>query len=210
MSRVPFLVFFDLVQHEYSLPLEILFLKVGPVWIPFRWFTPRHDWRAGVIYRPPGLVNINSLTAPILKLSGKQSWGNSITSCTTLVLRQWVLGKTLLLDRQLRRMCQKKYPRLGSPFSSPLPFIPRTSQFLEHHSAEGAIICQWGSPKDRGWSWEIQPRGHMVPRGPCKVFPAQRLHHFGGEIGVVSLQVGPPGSGDWVLMQIATGPPGPS
>ena len=31
VSGVPFLVFFDLVQHEYSLPLEILFLKVGPV-----------------------------------------------------------------------------------------------------------------------------------------------------------------------------------
>ena len=72
-------------------------------------------------------------------------------------------------------MCQKKHPSLGSLFSSPLPFIPRTHQFLEHHSAEGAIICQWGSPKDRSWSWEIgdtwcpgdraklfQPRGSTI------------------------------------------------
>ena len=50
----------------------------------------------------------------------------------------------------------------------------------------------------------------MVPREPCKVFPAQRLHHFLGEVGVGSLQVGPPGSGDWVLMQIARDSPGPS
>ena len=105
----------------------------------------------------------------------------------------------------------EEIPKAWVSFLLPLTlYSQNTFQFLEHHSAEGAIICQWGSPKDRGWSWEIQPRGHMVPRGPCKVFPAQRRHHFWGEIGVVSLQMGPPGSGDWVLMQIATGPPGPS
>ena len=105
-------------------------------------------------------------------------------------------------------------PKACVSFLLPLPlYLQGIFQFLEHLSAEDAIICQWGSPKDRGWSWEIQPTGHMVPRGLCKAFPAQRLHHFGGEVvevGVVSLQVSPPGSGDWVLMQIARGPPGPS
>ena len=85
-------------------------------------------------------------------------------------------------------------PKAWVSFLLPFTLYPQdTFQFLEHHSAEGAIICQWGSPKDRGWSWEIQHMGHMVPRGPCKAFPAQRLHHFWGEVvevGVVSLQVG--------------------
>lgn len=41
-------------------------------------------------------------------------------------------------------MYQKKHPRLASLLLH-LPSVPRTyPSFLEHHSAEGAVICRWG------------------------------------------------------------------
>lgn len=39
---------------------------------------------------------------------------------------------------------EKKHPSPGS-FLSPLTLYPQDTQFLEHQSAEGAVICQWGS-----------------------------------------------------------------
>lgn len=94
-----------------------------------------------------------------------------------------------------KRDCAK-HPRLVSPFSSPYPYL-QVPQFLKHLSSEGAIVCQWGSPKDRGWSWETSPR-HMVPRGPCAKLFQPRGSTILGVKYVVSLQVGPLWSGDWV------------
>ena len=67
---------------------------------------------------------------------------------------------------------------------SPLPRVPRRHcSFLEHCSAEGAVIQKGGG----AWRWEPQPRSHTVLRGACKVSAAQKPHRFLGDIGLVPL-----------------------
>ena len=59
--------FFDLIQHEYNLPVEIGLLKVCPVLNCFPVITQRHNLKAGVIYSPTALVSL-SPAALVLKL----------------------------------------------------------------------------------------------------------------------------------------------
>ena len=149
-----FQVLFDIVQCDYSLPLEIVFLKGGPVWIPVWWFTLGHDWTEGVIYSPAGLVNMKSPTALCLKLL---FWKTALRKyhCflphsgpqTLRPIENSVYGLSATVE------CARRNTQDLSLISpSPLPSVPRTyPSFLEHHSAEGAVICRWGDPKDGGW-----------------------------------------------------------
>ena len=58
----------------------------------------------------------------------------------------------LFMDCQLEWNVPEETPKACVSSPSPLPSVPRTyPSFLEHHSAEGAVICRWGDPKDGGW-----------------------------------------------------------
>ena len=62
-------------------------------------------------------------------------------------------------------------PKACVSFLLPLPlYLQGIFQFLEHLSSEGAIVCQWGSPKDRGWSWEIHLQDIWCPGDRAKLF----------------------------------------
>ena len=80
--------------------------------------------------------------------------GDSISSCPTLAHSAGRdIRKILFADGQ---ECSAPESTLKACVSShsffPFPFIPQsTSQFLEHHSVEGAITCRWDDHKEGGW-----------------------------------------------------------
>ena len=106
-----------------------------------------------------------------------QKWpqGPSMFLCPALVTgRTRSLGKVLFLDCQLQWMCHKKHPRFVSPSSIlPYPYPLDTSEFLQHHSLEGAFTHKWGDPKEGAWSGNPNIRRHgalgallLKPRRP--------------------------------------------
>ena len=72
-------------------------------------------------------------------------------------------------------MCQKKHPRLAShSFVLLYPYPLDTSQFLQHHSAEGAFIID-GVTLRRKLEVGTPSPGDMEPRGFPELFQP-RLH----------------------------------
>ena len=67
-------------------------------------------------------------------------------------------------------MCQKKHPFFLCPILLPYPCPLDTSQFLQHHSGEGAFIHRWEDPKEGSW----RPKPHLQetwsPRGFSELF----------------------------------------
>ena len=163
----------DIVQCDYSLPLEIVFLKGGPVWIPVWWFTLGHDWTEGVIYSPAGLVNMKSPTALCLKLFWKTALRKQHCSLPHSGPQASSPKENSVHGLSARVECARRNTQGLCLFSFPLTRVPRTyPSFLEHHSAEGAVICRRGDPKDWGrkpslgdiqWPGDLanllQPRG---------------------------------------------------
>ena len=110
----------------------------------------------------------------------------------------------------MSRTCQKKHLRLVSHYFFPLMFyVLDTPQFLQDCSAEGAVICCWGDPKEVGWRWESHDEEtRSQPREFFTALSAQRLCHPLGAVSSVSLG-GP--AWTWRLWAYAgaTGSPGP-
>ena len=103
------------------------------------------------------------------------------------------LKKVLLLDCQ-SGMCQRKHSRLLShSFFLPYPCPLDKSQFLQHHSGEGAFIHRWSNPKKRGWRWEPHHQETWSPRG-FQSSSSPETTHLLGAVGTVSLQENLPGS----------------
>ena len=141
---------FLILYRVTTVYLLILFSwKVALFWIPVWWSMPGHDWKGGVIYSPTGLVNMKSQAALGLKLffwktvlrkqhcflphSGPQSlrfMENSV---------HWLSARV---------ECAKAWVSFLLP---PYPGSPGHIPVCGHHSAEVAVICRWGDPKDGGW-----------------------------------------------------------
>ena len=95
------------------------------------------------------------------------------------------------------------------PFLLPsLPYPLDTSQFLQHHSVEGAFIIggvtlrrEAGGGNPITWKHGTQ--------GAFQSSSSPEAPHPLGAVGVVSLQEDPPGSGGCGLVYRGTGSPGP-
>ena len=86
--------------------------------------------------------------------------------CPTLVTEGTrALGKVLFLDCLLEWNVPEETPIL-LPYPCPLD----TSQFLQHHSGEGAFIHRWEDPKERGWRRKPHLQETWSPRGFSELF----------------------------------------
>ena len=86
--------------------------------------------------------------------------GGSISSCQTLVT--WAtraLGQVQFLGCQL----EWKHPRLVLLYFFPLSLHPPyTSQRLPHHSAEGAVLLKWATPRKEAGGGNLTSRRHLA------------------------------------------------
>ena len=106
-------------------------------------------------------------------------------------------------------MCQRKHPRLlFHSFFLPYPYPLDKSQFLKHHSAEGAVICRYGDSKKDAGGGSLSPED-METRGLFKSLSAWRLHCPLGAVGLHLPQKGPLASGGCGSVQRGMGISGP-
>ena len=97
------------------------------------------------------------------------------------------LGKVLFLDCQNGK-CWKKHPRLVSHSSClPHPHPLDTSQFLQHHSLEGAFTIGGATPRKEAGGWNPNTGRHGAQGAFHSSSSPEAPHPLGAG--------GPPGSG---------------
>ena len=108
----------------------------------------------------------------------------------------------------VRMECAKKnhLKLVAHSFFLPYPCHLDKSQFLQHHSGEGAFIHRWDDPKEGGWN--PTTRRHGAHGAFQSSFSPEAPHPLGAAC-VVSLQENPPGSGGCWPGQRGVGLPGP-
>ena len=95
----------------------------------------------------------------------------------------------------VRMECAKKnhLKLVAHSFFLPYPCHLDKSQFLQHHSGEGAFIHRWGDPKEGGWRGKLQHQETWGPQGFSELFQPRGCTSFGSS-GIVSLQEDVPAS----------------
>ena len=126
--------------------------------------------------------------------------GNGHKAAACLHAPTLVTGGTRALGKVLFLHCQLQFnvpeaPKACLPFLLPsLPYPLDTSQFLQHHSVEGAFLIggvtlrrEAGGGNPTTWKCGTQ--------GAFQSSSSPEAPHPLGAVGVVSLQEDPPGSG---------------